>query len=493
MDAFTKQLQDIAIVLAAGSGTRLKSSTPKVLHKIGGLAMVDHVIKNAKATNAEIVAVVNPAHQVMIEDNNSIFARCNKVLMAYQKTPRGSGNAVRCALNAMSYTKKKRSMDVPINCNTSISDIYGWVYVLYADIPLVSPDTLLALKKVALTCPKTALVVLAMDAKKSKNLGRLEAAAEPGTVKRIVEESDIQHSGKHNTNGEGEHASDIDDVQQPNFLDLCNCGLLIRFDVLAEMVKKICCSSVTGEFYITEIVQLIHDAGFVCRYYEGPVEELSGANTMEELAVLEGYFQQQMRKKHMGNGVRLVSPETVFFSHDTEIEPDVIVHPYVVFMEGVKIKSGSSVNSFCTLQGTLVNCSSIGPFARLRPGTEIEANVSVGNFVEIKNSLISERSKINHLSYVGDSFVGSETNIGAGTITCNYNGFAKYRTTIGNNVFVGSNSSIVAPIQIGNNAIIAAGSTVTDEVLAGDLVFARAPQENVKNGAMIFRNKKKKI
>jgi bifunctional UDP-N-acetylglucosamine pyrophosphorylase/glucosamine-1-phosphate N-acetyltransferase len=351
----------------------------------------------------------------------------------------------------------------------------GWVYVLYADIPLVSADTLRALKKVALTCPKTALVALAMNAKGSQNLGRLEAAPKAGTIKSIVEAKDVQHSKR-----------------RRDFLDLCNCGLLIKFDVLTEMIKKIRPSSVTGEFYITEIVKLIHDAGFVCRYYEGPVEELSGANTMEELSVLEYYFQQKMRRKHMANGVRLVAPETVFFSQDTEIEADVIINPHVIFMGGVSIKSGSSIGPFCVLEGTSVNCSSVGPFARLRPETEIQDSVSIGNFVEIKNSIISERSKINHLSYVGDSFVGKETNIGAGTITCNYDGFTKYKTTIGDNVFVGSNSSIVAPVQIGNDAIVAAGSVVTENILDGDMVFARARQKNIEKGAITFRNKKKK-
>jgi bifunctional UDP-N-acetylglucosamine pyrophosphorylase/glucosamine-1-phosphate N-acetyltransferase len=481
MNKFVGKSSDIVIILAAGNGSRLRSSIPKVLHKIGGFAMLDHLIKSAKAINSgTIVAVMNPAHEVVILEDASMCIHYDEVMKAYQKVPLGSADAVRCALNTIAHARSKSDSCTGNSCSKANAATNGndeWVYVLYADVPLVSPTTLLEMKKVALTCPKTALVTLAMNAGKNQNLGRLEAAQETGTISRIVEAKDIEST---------ENSS----RQTAKSLDLCNCGLLIKFSVLTEMIKKIRPSPVTGEFYITEIVRLIHDAGFVCRYYEGQVEELSGANTMEELSVLEHHFQQRMRRKYMANGVRLVAPETVFFSHDTKIEPDVVVHPYVVFMGGVSIRSGSSIGPFCTLEGARVTGSSVGPFARLRPDTEIQDNVSIGNFVEIKNSVISEKSKINHLSYVGDSFVGKETNIGAGTITCNYDGFAKYKTTIGDNVFVGSNSSIVAPVQIGNDAIIAAGSIVTDNISDGDMVFARARQKNVEKGAITFRNKK---
>ncbi|MDR3156124.1 MAG: NTP transferase domain-containing protein [Holosporaceae bacterium] len=488
MDEFTEQSSDVVVVLAAGNGTRLKSSIPKVLHKIGGLAMVDHVIKSAKAIDPKaIVVVLNPAHEIATKEDAPMFAYYNEVLKAYQKIPTGSGDAVRCALNVLNHANKKKDGSVAIDCNQA-NNANDWVYVLYADVPLVSPNVLRALKKVALTYPETALVALVMSAKGNQCLGRLEAAPEIGTIRSIVEAKDARDCEKQRT----ESKMIGDDAQSQNFLDLCNCGLLIRRDVLSEMIRKIRPSPVTGEFYITEIVRLIYDAGFVCRYYEGPVDELSGANTMEELCVLEQHFQQQMRRKHTENGVRLVAPETVFFSHDTKIEPDVVVSPYVIFMDGVSIKSGSFIDSFCTLQGTSINCSSIGPFARLRPGTEVHDNASIGNFVEIKNSIISEKSKINHLSYVGDSFVGMETNIGAGSVTCNYDGFTKYKTTIGNNVFIGSNSSIVAPVQVGNDAMVAAGSVVTHNVQDGDMVFARARQKNIEKGAIIFRNKKRR-
>ncbi|GHU11237.1 bifunctional protein GlmU [Alphaproteobacteria bacterium] len=436
-----------AIILAAGNGSRLKSSTPKVFHKVGGLSLLDHVIHNVlDAGIGDITVVLKPEYE------NPEIEFIDKAIVAYQSIQKGSGDAVKCALQN------------PANRSNE-----GWVYILYADIPLISSETLLAWSDVAETCEKTAVVVLAMDSTNSNALGKLEPASSVGTIKGIIEAKD---------------ATKFD-----NTIPLCNAGLLVRKDVLQKLIGEIKPSPVTWEFYITEIVRLAHEAGYVCRYYEANVSELSGVNTRQELSVLEGYFQDKMREKHMNNGVTLVAPETVFFSFDTVIENDVVIDPFVVFGRNVHIKSGSHINSFCVVEGAKIENAAVGPFARLRPGTYINEKAKIGNFVEIKNSTIHEKAKVNHLSYIGDSEIGKNTNVGAGTITCNYDGFNKHKTNIGENVFIGSNSAIVAPVKICDNAMVAAGSVITKNVDFGALALSRVPQKNIEHGSIKFIKK----
>ena len=432
------------IILAAGYGSRLKSSLPKVFHKIGGLALLDHVIKTASEISADkIVTVLNPKYKDFQSEVNE------NIVKAFQPVPNGSADTVKCAMEKLTSSDSK------------------WVYVLYGDIPLLSANSLNAMYNIAVLNPNTVVVVLAFDAGKDQNLGKLELAEKEGTIKRIVEAKDT--TGKDKT------------------VPLCNAGLLIRRDVLNDLLYKIEPSKVTHEFYITEIVRLAYKEGFDCRYYEAPKEELSGANTRAELATLERYFQDRMREKIMNKGVTLVAPETVFFSYDTEIENDVTIHPYVVFGKNVKIKSGAEIGPFCVVEGAEVKSAQVGPFSRLRPGSEIHDGAKIGNFVEIKNSIINEKTKVNHLSYIGDSDLGKNTNVGAGTITCNYDGFKKYRTEIGENVFIGSNSALVAPVKIANGAIIGAGSVITKDVDSDSLAVARGSQRNIKDWAVNFR------
>lgn len=440
---------DSVIILAAGDGSRMKSSIPKVFHKIGGLSLLDHVIKTANALNPkEIIAVTKPTYSLSDLEYGE-FAK-----QVFQENPRGSGHAVKCAIDSLSQN------------DTS------WVYILYADIPLISSEILLKLSEVSKTCDKTGVVVLAMESGGSKGLGKLEPAESPGTIKGIIEAKD---------------ASKFDKT-----IPLCNTGLFIKKNLLKKLIDDITPSPVTGEFYITEIVRLAYENGYVCRYCEGDSEELSGINNRCELSNLEKYFQEKMRKKHMDNGVTLVAPETVFFSHDTIIENDVTVHPYVIFLKNVKVKSGSSIGPFCVIDGSDIKNANVGPFARLRSGSEINEGAKIGNFVEIKNTVVSENAKINHLSYIGDSHIGKQTNIGAGTITCNYNGFNKYKTQIGENVFIGSNSAIVAPVQICDNAMVGAGSVITKNINNNDLAVARSHQINIIGGAEDFRKKHRK-
>ncbi|MDR1560911.1 MAG: bifunctional UDP-N-acetylglucosamine diphosphorylase/glucosamine-1-phosphate N-acetyltransferase GlmU [Holosporaceae bacterium] len=435
---------DSVIILAAGDGSRLKSSTPKVFHKVGGLSLLDHVIQTAKSINpCEIIAVLKPQYRDIELKFNA------NVKKAHQEIPKGTGDAVKCGLKSLSNNN------------------HGWVYILYADIPLISATTLKILAETARKCEKTAVVVLAMNDEGTNNLGKLEPADEIGTIKGIIEAKNT--------------------LSADSTLPLCNAGLLIKKSVLRELIDKIKPNPVTGEFYITDIVKIAHNAGYVCRYHEACAKELFGANTRFELSILEESFQEKMRNRHMNNGVTLIAPNTVFFSYDTEIENDVVIYPYVVFLEHVFIKSGSHIGPFCLVEGSKIYNAQIGPFARLRPGSIIQDGAKIGNFVEIKNSIVNEKSKINHLSYVGDSTVGKNTNIGAGTITCNYDGFNKYETFIGENVFIGSNSALVAPLKICDNAMVGAGSVITKDVEDGALAIARGTQKNIKGWSKNFR------
>ncbi|MCR4555330.1 MAG: bifunctional UDP-N-acetylglucosamine diphosphorylase/glucosamine-1-phosphate N-acetyltransferase GlmU [Alphaproteobacteria bacterium] len=441
-----KTKEKSVIILAAGCGSRLKSSLPKIFHRIGGLSLLDHVIMTASEISPEkIVAVLNPKYESFCSEVNE------DVIKAFQSVPRGSADTVKCAMNKLFPSDS------------------GWVYVLYGDIPLISAKSLNAMYDVAVSNEDTAVVVLAFDAGKDQNLGKLEIGEKYGTIKRIVEAKDLIESDK--------------------VVPLCNAGLLVRRDVLNDLLYKIEASETTGEFYITEIVRLAYQSGFDCRYYVSSKEELSGVNTRAELATLERYFQDSMRQKILDSGVTLIAPETVFFSYDTEIEKDVTVHPYVVFGKNVKIKSGAEIGPFCVVEGAEVKSAQVGPFARLRSGSEIRDGAKIGNFVEIKNSVVHEKTKVNHLSYIGDSNLGKSTNIGAGTITCNYDGFKKYRTEVGEGVFIGSNSALVAPVKIEDGAVIGAGSVITRDVEPSSLAIARGFQKNIKDWAVNFREK----
>ncbi|MDR2781174.1 MAG: bifunctional UDP-N-acetylglucosamine diphosphorylase/glucosamine-1-phosphate N-acetyltransferase GlmU [Holosporaceae bacterium] len=437
-----------AIILAAGVGSRLKSNTPKVYHKVGGLSLVDHIIMTARSVNLrEITVVLNPKYQ------NIRLKFDADIIKAHQEILKGTADAVKCGLNVMSI------------------DTDSWIYVLYGDIPLITAETLLKMAEVAHKCERTAVVVLAMDATGTNGLGRLEPADQEGTIAGIIEAKDISNCAK--------------------TLPLCNAGMLIRGDILKKFINEIKPSAITGEFYITEIVRLAYESGYICRYYECDSRELAGVNTRAELALLEKNFQERERKKHLDNGVTLVAPETTFFSYDTHLENDVTVYPYVVFLEGVHVGSGAHIGPFCVVEGSKIGSAKVGPFSRLRTGADILDGVKIGNFVEVKNSVISENTKINHLSYVGDSTVGKNTNIGAGTITCNYDGFKKHKTIIGENVFVGSNTALIAPVEVCDNATVGAGSVIVQNVADGELAIARSDQKNISDWYKKFRRNKK--
>jgi bifunctional UDP-N-acetylglucosamine pyrophosphorylase/glucosamine-1-phosphate N-acetyltransferase len=273
---------------------------------------------------------------------------------------------------------------------------------------------------------------------------------------------------------------------------LCNSGVIaVDGDALPHLLSQIKNDNSVQEFYLTDIVAIANKQGLKCTFIKTNIEEVLGVNSRIELATIEKIKQKQIRQKMMENGVTLISPKTVHFNFDTEIAQDVIIHPHVVFGSAVNIAHNVEIKSFCHIEGAKIQKNAvIGPFARIRPQTEIHENVHIGNFVEIKKSQISKNSKINHLSYIGDSEVGENTNIGAGTITCNYDGFNKFKTKIGDDVFIGSNSALVAPVEIKNGAIIGAGSVITKNVEINDLAVSRASQSNISNGAEKFRKSK---
>lgn len=448
------------IILAAGNGSRFKTSTPKILQKVGGLALLDHVLKASRSIfqnkyddNGEI-EVRNSSQKpriVVVTKPDFSMAQlryADSVFQAFQPDQKGTADAVRCGLEALK--------DQEQNSN-------HWVFVLYADIPLVSSETLQNLLKIGISCDKTGAVILAMNSEGNKNLGKLEESeAGDGTIKAIVE------------------AKDADVNCSKKLLPLCNCGILFKKSLLDRFINSIKPSAVTGEIYITEMIRILYENGYKCRYFEADSRELSGANTLSELAVLEKNFQEMMREKFWENGVKMIAPETVFFSYDTKIEPDVVINPYVIFEEGVSVKRGAVIGPFCVVEGAEIKAASVGPFARIRPQSEICDGAKIGNFVEIKKSVISEGTKVNHLSYIGDSLVGSGTNIGAGTITCNYDGKNKHQTQIGREVFVGSNTALVAPLKIGDGVTIGAGSVITEDIPDQNLAVARGRQKNIE-------------
>ena len=419
------------IILAAGQGTRMRSARSKVLHCVGGKPMLAHAVSAAQALMPdEIIVVTAP-------DGETVAIEAAPAKHAVQPLACGTGDAV------------QQGLTVSTQHNSD-------VLVLYGDTPLVRPETLTSLRA-ALAHDRFAVAVLGFEPQDPGAYGRLVVGDEG--LEAIVESADA--------------------TEQQRTIGLCNAGMMaIRGDVVRTLVSAITNNNPKGEYYLTDVVALARAQGHACTVVttEDPNEAL-GVNDRTELAVAEGVFQTRMRQAAMRAGVTLISPETVFFAADTRLGADVIIEPHVVFGAGVDLASGTRVRSFSHLEGVVTTgAAMIGPYARLRPGTRIAADAHIGNFVEIKNAAIGAGAKANHLSYIGDAAVGAGANIGAGTITCNYDGVSKHHTEIGADVFVGSNSALVAPVRIGEGAIIGAGSTITNDVEADAIALNRAPQ-----------------
>jgi bifunctional UDP-N-acetylglucosamine pyrophosphorylase/glucosamine-1-phosphate N-acetyltransferase len=430
-----------AVILAAGRGTRMRSALPKALHKIAGRPMLRHLLDSAEDVFSHLVVVAGP-------DMPGLVAAAAPHPVVIQHERRGTAHA---ALQAAEQ----------------FGD--GDVAVLYADNPLITPATLHRLLA-ARRDSGAALALLAMRPPAPGRYGRVVTQGD--RVTRIVEWADAS---------EAERA-----------IPLCNAGVLCApATAMAGWLRAVGCDNAGGEFYLTDVVAMAAAAGAV-RAVEAPYDELRGINTRAELAAAEAVVQSRLRDAAMAAGVTMTDPASVFLCADTALAPDVTIGPNVVFGPGVQVGPGADIRAFSHLEGCSIGAEAIvGPFARLRPGTTLGAGAHVGNFVELKAAVLGEGAKVNHLSYVGDASVGARTNIGAGTITCNYDGFAKHRTTIGADAFVGSDSVLVAPVAVGDGALVTAGSVITADVPPDAMAFGRARQENRAGGAAAFRRVRK--
>lgn len=423
----------------------MRSALPKVMHPIGGKAMIAHVISAARALSPKKTVVVIGDHAPEVGDLAHTID--DSIGVAVQAPPQGTGHAV---MQAMPH----------------FDDFNGAVIVLYADTPLVTPQTLEHL--VSEVAAGAAVAVLGFTPQDPGAYGRLKCD-DAGTLTAIVEAKDA-------------NAEELT-------ITLCNSGVMaIDSAFLKARLNDIGNNNAKSEYYLTDLVALACADGKICTVVEADENEVLGVNSRLELAVAEQIFQGRMRHSVMEAGATLLDPQTVYFSHDTEIGKDVLIGQHVVFGPGVSIADNVEIKAFSHLEGATVAANAvIGPFTRLRPGTEIGTNAKVGNFVEIKKADIADGAKVNHLSYIGDASVGAKTNIGAGTITCNYDGYGKHKTTIGANAFIGSNSALVAPVTIGDGAYVGSGSVITKNVDADDLAVARGRQAAIKGWATRFR------
>ncbi len=435
----------LAIVLAAGLGTRMRSALPKVMHEIGGLPLVGHVLNSVVEAGANQVAVVVGPEMPRLEEH--VALRVPHATCHVQVERLGTAHAVKAAESAF-------------------EDACDHVLVLFGDTPLVSSQTLHRLR--ACLAQGADVAVLGFEAQDPFGYGRL--LERDGELVAIREEKEA--------------------TEEERLVTLCNAGIMaFRGDALSELLADIKNNNAKGEYYLTDAVEVARSKGMRVGFETADENEVQGVNDRSQLASCEAVFQKVQRETVMENGVTLQAPDTVYFSWDTEIAPDVVVEPNVVFGSGVKVESGARIRAFSHLEQAHVSSEAIvGPYARLRPGAEIGEGARIGNFVEIKKACIEAGAKVNHLSYIGDARVGAKSNIGAGTITCNYDGYMKHHTDIGAGCFVGSDSVLVAPVTLGDGAFIAAGSVVTSDVPANALTVGRAKQVTKENRATTLRD-----
>lgn len=437
------------IVLAAGMGTRMKSRLPKVLHRAGGRSLLSHVLHAARELDpARVVAVIGPDMEAVAREARSVIP---DAAAAVQADRRGTAHAVSMARPAL-------------------EGFSGTVLILYGDVPLITAATLNGV--VERVSPQMPLVVLGFEARNPTGYGRLKTGP-AGEVLAIREE--------------------LDATPEEKSITLCNSGIIaVNSQRLWELLPQIGNANRKGEFYLTDLVEHAAKSGQFCGLSVCSEGEVAGVNDRVQLAAIEQAFQHRYRQLHLLGGATLVAPETVFFSADTVIGRDVVIEPHVVFGPGVTVDDDVEILGFSHIEGArIARGARIGPYARLRPGAEIGEGAHVGNFVEVKKATIGKGAKANHLSYIGDARVGAGSNIGAGTITCNYDGFDKHLTDIGADVFVGSNTALVAPVSVGDGATIAAGSVIARNVPGGALAMTR-PELDVREGwATRYRDMKR--
>ncbi len=430
----------LSIILAAGEGTRMRSALPKVLHPVGGLPIIGHVARAAReAGSSRIALVTGPKHQSIRDTVSAIDAG---VVHFEQTIAKGTAHAASMA-------------------RAVFADATGYIAVVYGDHPLLRGTNF----RVVLDRLDDGLDVsiLGFEPKDPTGYGRF-----------ITDGEKLLAIREHKDASEAERA-----------IGLCNaCILAFRADVFRDLIDKVNTNNAQGEYYLTDLIGLANAAGKRVGFGVAPENDVIGVNDRSQLARAEALFQDVQRETFMKAGVTLHDPKTVYFSYDTQIARDVVIEPSVYFGPGVKIEEGAVIHAFCHIEGANIGRNaSVGPFARLRPEAVLGENAKVGNFVEIKKADIGEGAKVSHLSYIGDASIGAGVNIGAGVITVNYDGYNKHRTIIGDDAFIGSNSSLVAPVTVGVGALVASGSVITEDVEADALALGRSRQTNKPGGA----------
>jgi len=439
----------LTIVLAAGEGTRMRSSLPKVLHPVAGQSLLAHVLAAApKGKDAALAVVIGPDHGAVADEVKRVRA---DAVTFVQRERLGTAHAVLAAREAIA-----RGADD--------------LLVVFGDTPLISAETFSRLR--APLKNGAALAVLGFRAADPTGYGRL-----------VVEGDQLVAIREHADASPAERA-----------IDLCNAGVM-AFDgrKALDIIEKIGRGNSKGEYYLTDAVAIVRELGLEAVVIETSEDEVRGINTKAQLAEAEQVMQSRLRKAALDAGVTMIAPETVYLAADTSFGNDVTIEPFVVIGPGVSIADGAVIHAFSHIvQASIGKNASVGPYARLRPGTSLGEGARIGNFVETKAAILEAGVKINHLSYVGDAHVGANTNIGAGTITCNYDGFSKHKTMIGSGAFIGTNSSLVAPVKIGNGAYVGSGSVITKDVPDDAMAVERSPQTNREGGAARYRELKTK-
>lgn len=430
-----------AIILAAGKSTRMKSTKSKVLHDLAGRQLIEWVRACAVDAGCErIICVVGDANADVRD-----AAEALSMEIAVQEPQMGTGHAVDCARSA-------------------VGDYAGDVAVLFADTPLITTQTLHTVFEALATSD---VAVLGFEADEPGSYGRL--IEQDGTLEKIVEAKEA--------------------TPEELAVTLCNSGVLAaQSGRLFKALEQVTNENAKGEYYLTDVIEIMRKDGGRAIAVRGDEGEMLGVNSRIDLASAHASFQANMRRIAMQDGVTLRDPDTVYFSYDTVLERDAVIGENVVFGPGVTVKSGATIHPFCHIEGAIVGeGASVGPFARLRPGTELGPDSFIGNFVEVKKTKMGRGSKASHLTYLGDTEIGEGSNIGAGTVTCNYDGFFKHKTVIGDGVFIGTHTSLIAPVTIGDGGFTATGAVVTKDVPADALAIARAEQVNKLGWAARFR------
>ncbi|MFD1509030.1 bifunctional UDP-N-acetylglucosamine diphosphorylase/glucosamine-1-phosphate N-acetyltransferase GlmU [Lacimonas salitolerans] len=420
------------IVLAAGMGTRMNSDLPKVLHPVAGAPLLIHAMKSG--------AVLEPAQTIIVAGHGA-----DAVTKVAQDWDEGA--------QIVLQSEQKGTAHAVDMARDALAGFDGDVIVLYGDTPFIRPETLQAMQSARAAHD---VVVLGFQAADPGRYGRLVMAGD--TLDRIVEFKDA--------------------TEDERAITLCNSGVIAAdATTLFDLIAQVGNDNASGEYYLTDVIALARAAGLSATAVTCDQAETLGVNSRAELAGAEAAFQARARAQALEDGVTLIAPDTVHFAHDTVLGRDALVEPNVVFGPGVTVETGATIRAFSHLEGCHVSRGAVvGPYARLRPGAELAEDVRVGNFVEIKNAVLDEGAKVNHLSYIGDAHVGAGANIGAGTITCNYDGVMKHHTKIGAGAFIGSNTMLVAPVQVGAGAMTASGSVITRDVGDDALALGRAPQ-----------------